>query len=1115
MIVRGTTCFYILCSIFFVASCKKQEDRTLFTELSSGDTGIKFKNLVRETEEFNILTYGYFHQGGGVAIGDVNNDSLPDIYFTGNMMASKLYLNQGNWRFEDVTEKAGVAAAGLWNTGTTMADVNGDGLLDIFVCRSAANDPNRRKNLLFINNGDLTFTEQAAKYGLADPGYSTQASFFDYDQDGDLDMFLLNHSIQEYAGFSRITGNFKSRKDKFFGDKLFRNDEGHFTDVTEHAGIISNILGFGLAVTISDINNDGWLDIYVSNDYSEEDYFYVNQKNGTFKESLKDDFGHVSLFSMGADAADLNNDLKTDIITLDMLPEDSYNQKKIMGPENYEKYRELLAEGFFPQTMRNMLHLNQGNGYFSEIGQLAGISNTDWSWAVLAADYDNDGWKDLMVTNGYMRNYLDMDFLSYMVSEKVNNQQSNKDVVLLDLINRMPPIEVQNYFYRNNGDLTFTKTSDAWGMTKNSVSNAAAHADLDNDGDLDLIICHTNAEASVFRNNSEALNKNRFLKVRFQGSDKNTFGIGAKVIVYHGEQKQHQEMIPVRGFQSSVNYELVFGLGKGNRVDSLQVIWPDSAIQTLYDVNANQTLSLLQRDARKVKPRAQPHSQIFAEDPSALGITFAEAKGTLLDFKRDRMIPNNISASGPKLVMGDIDGDGREDLFIAAAKGSPNHLYKQLRNGRFVAAPKDAFPENASFNEKDAVFFDADGDGDLDLYIVSGGNEFQENDPLLQDRLYLNDGRGNFKHSHDALPEMITSGASVTTADFSNDGLPDLFIGGRSIPGKYPVAPRSYLLMNMGKGKFKDVTAVFCPSLLNPGMVTDAKFIDVNGDDHIDLVVVGEWMEVGVYINDNDEKFIRKTDAIRQENSGWWLAIEAGDFDGDGDTDLVLGNFGLNNPYHVDAKRPARLLYKDFDNNGSIDPIFNYYIDDTVAFAYSRDELVGQIPSMKKKFISYQSFAATKFSEYFSSEELAGSDTLSAALLESVYLQNDGKGNFEMKKLPVEAQFSPVYALASADVNGDGHLDIITGGNFTQARVSTGQCDANYGIVFLGDGKGSFSTLDPGTAGLQVRGNVRNIAVMRTKGEDYALFARNGETVKVYNIRKARPGLVASVPGRP
>ena len=692
-------------------SCSEGDPDILFTEMSAKQTGIDYRNLVRESEEFNVLTYGYFYQGSGVAVGDINNDGLPDIYFTGNMMASKLYLNKGNWEFEDITVNAGVEAAGLWNTGTTMADVNGDGLVDIYVCRSAATDPNNRKNLLFINNGDLTFTERAEEFGLADMGYSTQASFFDYDQDGDLDMFLLNHSIQEYAGFSRVSGSFKNRRDNALGDKLFRNDGGKFTDVTDSAGIISNVLGFGLGVTVTDIDGDGWLDIYVSNDYSEEDYLYINQQDGTFKESLWDYFGNVSLFSMGADGADINNDLLPDIITADMLPENNYYQKKMLGPENYEKYQRLLSEGFFPQTMRNMLQLNQGNGFFSEIGQLSGISNTDWSWAVLAADYDNDGWKDILVTNGYMRNYLDMDFLTYLVNEEIKSKNTGKEAALLEMIEKMPPIKLQNYLYKNNGDLTFTNKSTQWGILGETVSHAAAYADLDNDGDLDLIICNTNELVSVYRNNSEMLNNNNFLKIRFQGNDKNVFGIGAKVILESGDQRLHQEMIPVRGFQSSVDHSLLFGLGQQEMVDRLTVTWPNGLEQVLEQVSVNQTIVLKQSEAQEPTHSIETVPALFVEDPDKLGLDYAHHANNYLDFKVDRLMPNSVSSENPKIAKGDIDNDGREDIYIGGGKGVPGRLYRQMPNGKFEELIQEAFLLDSAYLDTDALFFDADGDG--------------------------------------------------------------------------------------------------------------------------------------------------------------------------------------------------------------------------------------------------------------------------------------------------------------------------------------------------------------------------------------------------------------------
>ncbi len=1099
-------CFCVLG--FFLFSCQKEDPNALFSKLSPRQTNISFKNIVQESEDFNVLTYGYFYQGGGVAVGDINNDGLPDLYFTGNMVASKLYLNKGGFEFEDITEQAGVGAEGLWNTGVTMADVNGDGWMDIYICRSAANDPNNRRNLLFINNGDNSFTESAKTYGLDDPGYSTQASFFDFDGDGDLDMFLLNHSTQEFAGFSRIDGSFKKRKGQYLGDKLYRNDNGKFVDVTEESGMLSNVLGFGLAVTVSDVNMDGWPDIYVSNDYNEEDYLYINQGDGTFVESVSEYMGHVSLFSMGADAADINNDARPDIITMDMMPEFSFNQKAIMGPENYDKYRELLQKGFFPQSMRNMLHLNLGDGYFSEIGHFAGLAHTDWSWAVLAADFDNDGYKDVFISNGYERNYLDMDFLNYMVSERIQPNLPGRDAALIDLIEKMPPIYVENYLFHNNKDLTFTNKAKEWGLGGLNVSNATAYADLDGDGDLDLIVCHTNEEVSIYRNNSERLFDHHFLKVQLEGNKGNTTGVGAKVWAFARNEVYFQEQIPVRGYQSSVDHSLVFGIGDIELVDSLLVIWPDGKGQYLYEVTANQSLTLRQSDAFPLeRPIEVQEKLIEVLDASTIGIDLIHQESDFLDFIQDRLMPNVMSAYGPKLAIGDVNGDGMEDVVIGGGKGQATQVYIQLPNGKFTTLAQPDMTLDSIYTDTGLVLLDVNGNGHQDLYVGSGGSDYADGNEAYTDRLYLNDGSGRFSAFTGQLPVLPGSTSVVLAGDLNGDGHEDLFIGGRYVPGQYPIAPRNYLLINDGRGNFTDATENFHKELSAIGMVADAKIADIDGDGKPDLMVVGEWMEVTLFLNQEGKAFEKVTFSSPElALKGWWNHLAVTDIDGDGHLDIVLGNQGKNMPFNADLDQPMRLIYKDFDGNGYIDPIMTYYQSDTNVFAFSRDELVGQLPRMKGRFPDYRSFSKAPVETFFDKKEWVGADSLVTNQLSSMIGLNDGNGNFEWFSLPAPSQFSPMFSSILWDLNDDGHLDLITAGNRDKTRVSIGKQDANPGFYFIGDGSGKFKSNPNYFPNLGIRGVVRDMQKISVGGEEMVLVARNANGLLLLKKKNSKEG---------
>ena len=1071
--------------------------------MPSSVTGINFKNPLKETEQFNVLNYGYLYNGGGVAIGDINNDGLSDIYFTGNMVGSRLYINQGNFNFKEIAEQAGVFAEGYWNTGTTMADVNADGLIDIYVCRSAAKNPDSRKNLLFINNGDMTFTEMGDQYGVDDSGYTTQAAFFDYDRDGDLDLYILNHSTQEYAGLGKISRHHKKQKNKSYSDKLMRNDNGKFVDVSDQVGLISNILGFGLGVAISDLNNDGWLDLYISNDYNEQDYLYLNNGDGTFSERLEDYIGHISLYSMGSDIADINNDGLTDIMTLDMLPEGNYRIKMTSGPDNFEKLSHLDKNGFYHQTMRNMLQLNRGGDYFSEIGQFSGVSNTDWSWASLFTDLDNDGFKDLFITNGYRKDYTNMDFMNYVVQEKINERKTKEKIKLTELIEKMPSTVEENYTYKNNGDLTFSKMNKDWGLDQKTLSNGAAYADLDNDGDMDLIVNNIDEKAFIYRNNAEKFTQNNFVKITLQGSEKNRLGIGAKVKVTAGGMTQTQELLNTRGYQSSVDFNLIFGIGKSTNVDQLEVIWPNQKKQIITNVQPNQIITLFQKDAvNGLKIEKDTETKLFKE---VTKIDFTHKENNYNDFKREIMLPHMLSTLGPKLAVGDVNKDGIEDVFIGGAKGSAGGIYLQTRSGDFIKSNKIDLHSDAFSEDMGAIFFDADGDRDLDLYVVSGGNEFEKTDPALKDRLYINSGKGNFFKSKNNLPDFTSSGSVVKAYDFDNDGDQDLFVGGRVLPNEYPFAPNSYLLENNGKGIFKDVTDEKAPGLKNIGMVSDALWTDYNGDNQMDLMLVGEWMPITLLTNKNGT-FQNITNEVGfNDTEGWWNCIVQGDFDQDGDMDYVAGNFGLNSQLTTSIEQPVSIYAKDYDNNGSVDPILSCYDEGKNYPVFSKDDIQQQLTFLKNRFVRYNEYAGLTVDQVFTTDELEGSKVLFAKNFKTSYIENLGNGQFKISVLPKEVQLSPIYGVNTGDFDQDGNLDIVMGGNFTASRVKFGHYDAIRGICLLGNGKGQFSYKDASETGLMLAGEVRNIKkIISARGEEFLIFSRNNNTPKIYKTIQKR-----------
>ena len=1099
------SCCLSLIFLIFLSSCTSNENdsgtagKRLFTLLPPDSTNVHFSNTLKEGLNTNVLMYEYFYNGAGVAVGDLNDDGLQDIYFTGNMVPDKLYLNKGNFRFQDITDAANIKnRSGMWRTGVTIADVNGDGKSDVHISYSGKVRGENRINQLFINkgnnnNGIPRFEDEASLYGLADSSYSTQAFFFDYDRDGDLDMLALNHNPNNLPVLDEpSTADLLTRTDKSIGIRLFKNDNNYFSDVTPGSGISSSLLTYGLGAAISDINADGWPDVYIANDYNVPDYLYINNRNGTFTDKIQTALGHTSKSSMGNNISDINNDALPDIFVLDMLPEDNHRQKILFAPDNYEKFEVSVRSGFYYQYMRNTLQLNNGDGTFSEIGQLAGISNTDWSWAPLFADYDNDGWKDLYVTNGYTRDFTNLDFLKYMNSEIQSKGRLNRNQVL-EILQQMPASNVNNYIFKNNKDLSFANMGKQWGLDSPSNSNGAAYADFDNDGDLDLVVNNVNRAAFIYRNETNKEPGHNFLQVKLKGAGKNTDGLGAKLTLYKGSERQFLEQMPARGYQSTVSPVLHFGLGTHDGADSLHVVWQSGKEEMIRNIKANQVLTVDENKAKTNWVAPSAIKPLFRETPSP--VKYDHVSADINDFKRQPLMINPLSYSGPCLVKGDVNGDGLEDIFAGGGSGQPANIFLQQKNGNFTPRPQPAFEADKHSEDAGAVFFDANGDGANDLYVCSGGyNNYIPGDSLLQDRLYINDGKGNFTKSAAALPDMRVSKSCVRAADINGDGSIDLFVGGRVVPGRYPETPESFLLLNDGRGKFTDHTAAISPAIRTIGMVTDAAWLDLNNDRKNDLVLVGEWMPVSVFINSGGKLENKTSDYFDKEYSGWWNKLYTGDFNKDGKADLIVGNAGLNTQCKVSDKEPAELYYKDFDNNGAVDPIFCFYIQGKSYPYVTRDELLDQVSLMRARFTDYKSYADASMQQVFLEEELKDAQKLKANYLATAYFESAANGKWMAKELPLQAQYSPVFAITSLDYDKDGNNDLLLCGNINKARLRFGKYDANYGVLLKNDGKGNFTYVGQQQSGFKLRGDVRSLITVNNT----LLVGINQQPLKAY-----------------